>query len=62
MIAKGYMPLSIMESPWLRQMMLHLCGQIWFLSYKQLGYEHLPILLQKTMATYVFHAMLSVQL
>jgi hypothetical protein len=59
MIAKGYMPLSIMESPWLRQMMLH---QIWFLSCKQLGYEHLPILLQKTMATYVFHAMLSVQL
>jgi hypothetical protein len=35
MIAKGYMPLSIVESPWLKQMVLHLCGQIQFPSRKQ---------------------------
>jgi hypothetical protein len=28
MITKGYMPLSIVESPWLKRMVLHLCGQI----------------------------------
>jgi len=27
-IIKGYMPLSIMEIPWLRRMVLHLYGQI----------------------------------
>jgi hypothetical protein len=27
MIAKGYMPLSIVESPWLRRMVLCLCDQ-----------------------------------
>jgi hypothetical protein len=27
-IVKGYMPLSIVGSPWLKQMVLHLCGQI----------------------------------
>jgi hypothetical protein len=53
MIAKGYMPLSIVESPWLRQMVLHHHGQVQFLFRKQLVCEHLPILLQKPMATYV---------
>jgi hypothetical protein len=28
MIVKGYMPLSIVESPWLKQMVLHLYGQV----------------------------------
>jgi len=28
MIAKGYMPLSIVENPWLKRMMLRLCGQV----------------------------------
>ncbi len=37
MIVKGYMPLSIVGSPWLRQMVLHLCGQVQFPSHKQLS-------------------------
>jgi hypothetical protein len=44
-IIKGYMPLSIVGSPWLKQMVLHFCGQIQFPSHKQLVCEHLPILL-----------------
>jgi hypothetical protein len=30
MITKGYIRLSIMESLWLKQMLLRLCGQIQF--------------------------------
>ncbi len=48
------MPLSIVESPWLRQMGLLLCGQVQFPFCKQLVHEHLPVLLQKTMEVYVF--------
>ncbi len=54
MIVRGYMPLSIVESPWLRQMGLLLCGQVQFPFCKQLVHEHLPVLLQKTMEVYVF--------
>jgi hypothetical protein len=56
MITKGYIPLSIVESLWLKQMLLRLCGQIQFPSQKQLVLEHLLILLQKIMVTYVFLA------
>ncbi len=45
MIVTGYMPLSIVGSPWLKQMVLHLSGQVQFPFHKQLVYEHLPILL-----------------
>jgi hypothetical protein len=54
MIVEGYMPLSIVQSPWLRWMVLHLCDQVWFPFRKQLVREHLPTLLQKTMEVYVF--------
>jgi hypothetical protein len=54
MIAKGYMPMSIMQSPWLRWMELRPCGQVWFPFHRQLICEHLLTLLQKTMEVYVF--------
>ncbi len=56
MIAKENMPLFVVESPWLRQMVLCLCGQVKFPFRKQLVCEHIPALLQITMATYVFLA------
>jgi hypothetical protein len=54
MINKRYMPLFVMENLWLEWTVLHFCGQVQFLSCKQLVHEHLHVLLQKTMATYVF--------
>ncbi len=53
MINEGHMPLFVMESLWLKRMVLHLCGQVHLFFRKQLVHEHLHVLLQKTMATYV---------
>jgi hypothetical protein len=47
MIAKGNTPLFVVESPWLRQMVLCLCGQVKFPFQKQFVHEHIPILLLK---------------
>ncbi len=58
MIAKGTMRLSIVESLWLRQMVLRLCGQVKFPFWKQLVYEHILALLQIIMATYVLPAII----
>jgi hypothetical protein len=51
---KGYMPLHVMDSLWLKWMVLHLCGQVQFFFRKQFVHEHFHVLLEKTMATYVF--------
>jgi hypothetical protein len=40
-ITKGYMPMSIVESPWLKQMVLCLCGQVQFPFWKLLGLKNL---------------------
>lgn len=54
MIAKGYMPLSIMESPCLRQMVLHLCDQVQFSFHKWLVYETFSCsITKKTLEVYV---------
>jgi len=50
------MPLSIVENPSLKRMALCLCGQVQFPSWKQLVHQHLLALLQKTMVTYMFPA------
>jgi len=55
-IVKGYMPLSIVGNPWLKQMVLHLCGQVRFPSHKQLVCEYLPILLLIIMEVCMFLA------
>jgi hypothetical protein len=55
-IIKGYMPLSIVERAWLKQMVLRLYGQIQFPSHKKLVHEHLRALLHKTMEIYMFPA------
>jgi hypothetical protein len=48
------MPLSIVESSWLKQMVLCLYGQVQFPSHKQLVHEHFHALLCKTMEVYMF--------
>ena len=52
MIAKGCMPLSSMESPWMRRTLLS-CDPKLFLSRKALVNEHIPAMLKKIMEQYM---------
>jgi hypothetical protein len=56
-IAKGCVPLSIVESQWLRRMVLQYDSKIAFPSPRQLVQDHIAAMLHKTMEQYVLLAL-----
>jgi hypothetical protein len=58
-ITKGYQPLSSIENPWLRHLILHQCGHVKFPTRHQLVNEMLPNVVEITMENYVLHALAS---
>lgn len=52
-IAKGYRPLSSVETAWLRKLVLHQCGQVIFPSRQLLVDEVFPSMVAKTMDRYI---------
>lgn len=53
LIAKGCIPLSLVESQWVRRLVLMCDSRINFPSRKQLVMEHIPAMFTKTMEQYV---------
>ena len=53
LIAKGCIPLSLVESQWVRRLVLMCDSRIHFPSRKQLVREHIPAMFTKTMEQYV---------
>ena len=60
-IAKGYESLSIVESAWLRRLMMRRDPKVVCPSRKQLVREHIPAMLAKTMDRYVLPLISSCQ-
>jgi hypothetical protein len=58
-ITKGYHPLSFVESPWLRRLVLHQCKRVQFPIQKQLMNEVLPNIMKKPKEKYVFPTFIS---
>jgi hypothetical protein len=53
LIAKGCIPLSLIESPWVRRLVLMCDSKMAFPSRRQLVKEHIPTMFMKTMEQYV---------
>ena len=54
LVAKGNIPLSMVENPWLRRLVLRCDAQVVFPTRNQLSKEHIPQLLATTMERYVY--------
>lgn len=54
LIAKGNVPLSMVENPWLRRLVLRCDARVVFPTRNQLSKEHIPQLLATTMERYVY--------
>jgi len=52
-VAKAYMPISIVESQWLRHLIMHQNPLVMFLNHKQMVQHVIPSLMAKTMEQYV---------
>ena len=58
-IAKGYKTLAVVESPWLRRLVMRRDPKVKFPTRKALVHEHIPALFSKTMEQYVLPAIAS---